>query len=231
LEFSIILATRDELDSLQRAAGAVLQNADGHAIELIIVDNGSTDGTPEWLGTLAGLDERVRVVRCAHNLGTGAARNIGLRLARGRHVVILDTSVEFAGDVLSPLASALEDDGTGIVGPFGVNTDNLRDFEDAAGPRVDAVEGYLMALRRDRVREVGLMDEKFRFYRHLDLDYSLSFRDAGYENRVVPGLPLRRHSHTDWERTPEEERQRLSKRNFYRFLKKFGHREDLLVRS
>jgi GT2 family glycosyltransferase len=73
------------------------------------------------------------------------------------------------------------------------------------------------------------MDEKFRFYRHLDLDYSFAFRAKGYRNRIVPDVPVRRHAHTDWERTPPEERDRLSKRNFYRFLHKYGHREDLLV--
>ena len=130
---------------------------------------------------------------------------------------------------MTQIAAALEDGTTGIVGPFGVNSEDMREFEDAPGPEVDAVEGYLMALRRSRVREVGLMDEKFRFYRHLDLDYSLAMRARGYRNRIVPDLPLRRHAHTDWERTPEEERDRLSKRNFYRFLKKYGHSTDLLL--
>jgi cysteinyl-tRNA synthetase len=229
MEFSLVVVSRDDIDSLQRSVEALLQHAQDHSIELIAIDNASTDGTAEWLRELAARDARVRVVQSGHNIGTGAARNIGMRLARGRYVAILDTSIEFAGDVLAPLAAALEDDRAGIVGAFGVNTDNLRDFVDAPGPLVDAVEGYLMAFRRDRVSEVGLMDEKFRFYRHLDLDYSLAFRAAGYENRVVPALPLRRHAHTDWDRTPPEERDRLSKRNYYRFLKKYGHREDLLL--
>jgi GT2 family glycosyltransferase len=86
-----------------------------------------------------------------------------------------------------------------------------------------------MAFRRDRIRDVGLMDEKFRFYGHLDLDYSFAFRGKGYRNRIVRDVPVRRHAHTDWERTPPEERDRLSKRNFYRFLHKYGHREDLLL--
>jgi cysteinyl-tRNA synthetase len=143
--------------------------------------------------------------------------------------VLVDTSVEFAGDVLTPLGQALENGTTGIAGAFGVNTENLRDFEDAPGPEVDAVEGYLMAFRRKLARDIGLMDEKFRFYRHLDLDYSFAVREGGLHNRIVRDLPLRRHAHRDWERTPEDERDRLSKRNFYRFLKKYGHREDLLL--
>jgi cysteinyl-tRNA synthetase len=230
LSFSVIVTGRDDLEALQRTAASVLRHG-GAGVELIIIDNGSSDGTAAWLGELASRESSVQAVRCDHNLGTAAARNVGLRRARGRNVAIIDTSIELAGDALSPLAAALEEDGSGVVGPFGVNTADLRDFTDAPGPEVDAVEGYLMAFRRDRVREVGLMDEKFRFYRHLDLDYSLAFRDCGYRNRIVPGLPLRRHAHSDWERTPAEERDRLSKRNFYRFLKKYGHREDLLVAS
>ena len=228
-DFSLILTGRDDLEGLRRCADAVLRHDAGHRIELIVVDNGSSDGTADWLRELAARDERVRAIFSDHNMGTGAARNCGLRSARGRYVLLLDTSVEPTGDLLSPLAEALENGTTGIVGAFGVNSDDLRDFHDAAGPEVDAVEGYLMAFRRERVREVGLMDEKFRFYRHLDLDYSLAVRECGYRNRIVPNLPLRRHPHTDWERTPPQERDRLSKRNYYRFLKKHGHRTDLLL--
>ena len=217
------------MESLRRCAEAALRHAGDHQVELIIVDNGSSDGTDEWLREFAKSDARVQPIRCDHNLGTGAARNCGLRRARGRLVVLLDTSIEFTGEVLAPLAAALAEPSTGIVGPFGVNTQDLRDFQDAPGPEADAVEGYLMAFRRERVREAGLMDEKFRFYRHLDLDYSFACREYGYHNRIVPDLPLRRHAHSDWERTPEEERERLSKRNFYRFLKKHGERKDLLL--
>jgi cysteinyl-tRNA synthetase len=229
LEFSLIVIARDDLPSLERATAAALKHASGHEVELIVIDNASSDGTGEWLSELADADGRVQPVFCDHNLGTAAARNVGLRLARGRYVVLLDTSIEVAGDALTPLARTLEEDGVGVVGAVGVTTEDLRDFEDAPGPDVDAVEGYLMAFRRSLLREVGLMDEKFRFYRHLDLDYSFTFRELGYHNRIVTGLPLRRHAHSDWERTPPEERDRLSKRNFYRFLKKHGHRQDLLL--
>jgi cysteinyl-tRNA synthetase len=229
LEFSVILTGRDELTALRRAAESALRHSSDRDTELIVVDNGSTDGTDAWLRQAARVDSRVQAVVCDHNLGTAAARNIAMKRARGRNIVLIDTSIELAGDIFGPLAEALEDDRAGVVGPFGVNTNDLRQFEDAPGPDVDAVEGYLMAFRRERTREAGLFDEKFRFYRHLDLDYSLTLRERGYRNRIVPDLPLVRHAHTDWERTPEEERERLSKRNFYRFLKKHGHSQDVLV--
>jgi hypothetical protein len=46
---------------------------------------------------------------------------------------------------------------------------------------------------------------------------------------VVPGLPIQKHPHRLWEATPEPERARLSKRNFYRFLDRWGDRQDLLT--
>jgi len=228
-DFTVVVVGRDDRDSLERTVDAVLRHRGEHKIEVIVVDNGSADETPSWLDELARRDARVHPIRSDHNIGIGAARNCGLRAASGKYVVLVDTSVEFTGDVLAALAAVLEDDSTGVAGAFGVRTNDLRDFEDAPPPEVDAVEGYLMAFRRERVRDVGLMDEKFRFYRHLDLDYSFAFRAKGYRNRIVPDVPVRRHAHTDWERTPPDERDRLSKRNFYRFLHKYGHREDLLI--
>jgi len=46
---------------------------------------------------------------------------------------------------------------------------------------------------------------------------------------VVAGLPLSKHEHRLWEAETEEERERLSKKNFYRFLGRWGKRTDLLV--
>ena len=86
-----------------------------------------------------------------------------------------------------------------------------------------------MAFRREMLREVGFLDEKFRFYRHLDLDFSFAIRNRGYRSIIDVDLPVKRHDHVDWISTPEEERDRLSKRNFYRFLHKWGERTDLIA--
>jgi cysteinyl-tRNA synthetase len=227
--FSVCVVARDDLAGLQRCLPAVLEVSHGRDVEVIVVDNGSLDESPRWLDSLPAGDSRLRVVHCDHYLGAAAGRNVALKQSRGRFVLLLDTSVEVTGDIFSPLAEVLGDDSVGVAGAWGVATGDLRTFEDAHGPDVDAVEAYLMAFQRKRVREVGLMDEKYRFYRHLDLDYSFAFRNLGYRNVLVPGLPLRRHEHSEWSRLAEEERQRLSKRNFYRFLRRWGGRRDLLV--
>ncbi|MBI2912401.1 MAG: cysteine--tRNA ligase [Chloroflexi bacterium] len=211
------------LDSAQRWLGAT-------RAEIIVVDNGFEDECGHHLDDIAGHDQRLRVYHADHFLGTAAARNVSLRQARGRYVLFIDTSVEVAGDVFSRLRAMLDDPTVGIAGRWGVVTNDIRSFEEATSAGdVDAVEGYLMAFRRDVLREVGFLDEKYRFYRHLDLDFSFAVRSRGYRAVIDLDLPLVRHEHIEWASTPPEERDRLSKRNFYRFLRKWGERYDLLV--
>lgn len=160
--------------------------------------------------------------------GWAAARNAGLRRARGRIVLVVDGSVEAGGDVLGPLERALADPSVGVCGPFGLVTDDLRSFRETEGPDADAIEGYLMAFRRELLAGGLAFDERFRFYRAADLDLSFRVKDLGLRAVVVP-VPVVRHEHRTWEHTPPEERERLSKRNFYRFLDRFRGRFDLTV--
>jgi GT2 family glycosyltransferase len=94
---------------------------------------------------------------------------------------------------------------------------------------VDAVEAYCLAMRRAALREVRGFDHRFRFYRNADLDLSFAVRDRGWRAVRTAPLPLERHEHRGYAELPVEERDRLSRRNFYRFLKHWGDRRDLLL--
>jgi cysteinyl-tRNA synthetase len=194
------------------------------SIEHVVVDAGGVAGPPPWG------EEAARVVRVDADAGWGAARSAGVEVSVAPVVVVVDGSVEPVGDVLAPLAAALADPAVGVAGPVGVVTENLREFEPSDGPDVDAIEGYLMAFRRDVLVDAGGFDAGFRFYRAADLELSFRIKDLGLR-AVVVELPIRRHEHRRWTATPEPERDRLSKRNFYRFLDRFRDRTDLLVSS
>jgi cysteinyl-tRNA synthetase len=154
--------------------------------------------------------------------------NAGLRRATGRVVVVVDGSVEPVGDVLGPIESALDDPTVGVCGPFGISTSDLREFHESDGPDVDAIEGYLMAFRRDVLRDAGLFDERFRWYRTADIELSFRLKESGLR-AVVVDVPVRRHEHRMWQATSPQERERLSKRNYYRVLERFRDRFELLV--
>ncbi len=177
----------------------------------------------------------IEAIWTSERLGYAAATNIGLRRAIGPIAILLDTSLEPTGDIVTPLVRALEDPSVAVAGGWGIVSKDLRKFEDAPAGDVDAVEGYCLAFRRADYAERGPLDEHFRFYRNLDIWWSLVLRDGGdtEANRRavrIDGLPIKRHEHRGYASLPDAERDRQSKRNFYRILDRFGDRRDLLVR-
>ncbi|MGH2642284.1 MAG: glycosyltransferase [Actinomycetota bacterium] len=207
-------------EDIERAIAAFRAHAGGRSVQYVVAD--VTDREPSAWG------EGVDVVWLEEGTGWAAARNAGIRRTRGRTVLIADGSVEPTGDVFGPLEEALEDRGVGVCGPFGIVTRDLRQFDEARAGDVDAIEGYLMALRRETLVDVGFFDEKFRWYRTADVEFSFRVKDLDRRATIVD-VPVTKHDHRMWFETKPEDRARLSKRNFYRFLDRFRDRWDLLV--
>ena len=208
-------------DDIDRAIASFRAYAGERGLQFVVAD---VTGEPadRWGGD-------VEVVRLLEGTGWAAARNAGLRRARGRLVFALDGSIEATGDVVAPLEAALADRAVGVCGPFGIVTTDLREFEPAPDPGpCDAVEGYLMAFRREVLEDAGLFDEKFTWYRTADIEWSFRVKDAGYRCEVVEA-PVTKHEHRMWFETPRAERAKWSKRNFYRFLDRWRDRWDLVL--
>lgn len=216
------------------AASAMARNLAG-ASALVVVGDATDDATAEHVRALEG---SVELIRTSAPLGRAAALNAGIRRASGEIVVLLDPSIRPTGDIVSPLAEALRDPTVAIAGPFGLSSADLRRFEEVVPTDrpvgVAAIQGYCMAFRRADYIDRGPLDEGFRFYRNLDIWWSLALRDAGEGATpgravAVPNLPLERGEPWAWTSTPEAERDRLSRRNFYRVLDRFRTRLDLAV--
>ena len=230
VEVSIVLVACNYQEDVQRCIQSALRWSDASSVEVVAVDNGSTDGTSRWLEKMAQRDSRVRVVHTDHILGDAAAKNIGLKQSLGRIVVMLDTSAEVTGVLYTRLIQTLSDSRVGMVGPFGLTTTDLRHFDEVADPaKVDAIQAYCFAFRRADLAKVGWMPESFRFYRNLDIQFSFQFRASGFKIMADRSLPVHRHEHRQWSELAEEERDKLSHDNFQRFLKRWDHRKDLLV--
>ena len=228
---TFVIAAGGDASDLERAVRSVHAHVAGGVDVVVVADHPAPDVGPV-LESLAGSGE---VLRTSEVLGTGAAWNMGLRRATGEVVIVMDPSIEILGDVVGPLASALRDPRVAVAGPFGLLSADLRRFDESTkAGRVTAIEGYLMAFRRADVSTHGPVDEGFRFYRNLDIWWSLALRDAGpgappRDALVVQDLPLARHEHRGWTSLAPAERDRLSKRNFYRLLDRFRDRDDLIV--
>jgi cysteinyl-tRNA synthetase len=211
-----------------RWLSGVVAHSAGHDFEALIVDNAGDAEVKRWLDTAAG--ERTRVLTVDPPEGWAQAANRGLEACAGEVVILFDPGVELTGDVAGPLLDALSDPEVAVAGAFGVTAaGSIGHFHSDAGPEVDALEGYVLAFRRPEALAVGGFDRKFRYYRLADIElcYRLRHRLGG-RALVVPGLPVVKHEHRLWEAQGEEERERLSRRNYHRLIELWGKREDLL---
>lgn len=94
IRVSIIVAAYNAERRIRRAIDSALMQTES-ALEVLVVDDASTDGTAAVVAACAGADHRVRLVRMPVNTGPGAARNAGLAVARGDWVAILDADDRF----------------------------------------------------------------------------------------------------------------------------------------
>jgi GT2 family glycosyltransferase len=216
-------------DDAQRWLDSILRHDLAVDREALLVDNSGSPDVARWAD--ASRREGVRILHLEPPRGFGAAVNAGIDAAAGEVIVLFDPGTEATGDVGSALIEALKQPQVVLAGAFGVRGHGtLKHFHEHAGPEVEAVEGYCLAFHRAQAIDAGGFDEKFNFYRMADIEFSFRLRDrTGGSAVVVGGLPLQKHAHRLWETADPAERERLSKKNFYRFLDRFGKREDLLL--
>lgn len=175
--------------------------------EILLVDNGSTDGSKEWV---AAHYPMVRIERTEQNLGVPGGVNFGLARARGRYVAILNNDIEAEPQWLAESVSALEQYPEAGFTASRVRLFYQRERLDTAGdlyfragypakrgwlhrdgPEFDAPRWVFGACavaalyRRELLESVGFMDEDFESGLE-DLDLSFRAQLRGYKCRYVP---------------------------------------------
>ena len=106
---SIIVPVHNAASSLHRALRSVLSQTLTD-YELILVDDCSADESIRMLKKYGELDERVRLFSTSRNSGPGAARNVGLKNARGRYIAFLDADDFWVRNKLELQVRSFEDD-------------------------------------------------------------------------------------------------------------------------
>lgn len=106
---SVVIATHNRESLLPGAVESFLAQT-VQDFEVLIVDDGSTDGTPGGLQDLERMDSRIRAFRTPGNVGPGAARNLAFAHARGRYVAVQDDDDFSYPDRLERQVLAFEQD-------------------------------------------------------------------------------------------------------------------------
>jgi GT2 family glycosyltransferase/tetratricopeptide (TPR) repeat protein len=175
--------------------------------EVIIVDNGSTDGTPEFLKTWQAGHANCTVIRNESNRGFAGGNNQGLAVARGEYVLWLNNdTVVTPGWLDAMLAVSARHPETGLVGPMSNRVSGPQFVREAvysnltempayaaqftqanAGQSFEVVRavGFCLLCTRAVVAQIGALDETFGSGNFEDDDYCLRTQLAGFRIRIA----------------------------------------------
>lgn len=265
IDLSVVVVSWNTRDLTDRCLASV-ENAlvrchtrSGLSSEIIVVDNGSADGTALML---ASHHPNARAIALATNLGFAAGTNVGLRQARGSVVLLLNTDAWMdSAAIESCLAEFERQPDVGVVGPQLLHSDGrlqnsvhvhpslARELTPSWLPEliwparfpskrrppqrpvdVEAVKGAALFVRREVIEDVGLLCEDYFFFLE-ETDWCRRIRAASWRIRLVPAARVVHLSGASSKRRDPIRTRIEFHRSLYRFLRVHrGERTARLVR-
>ena len=185
--FSVVIPTYNRKPILEKCLTA-LEHQQVTDYEVIVVDDGSTDGTVDWLQTKADQFPHVRLF-CRNHLGAAAARNFGVEQARGDTIVFIDSDLVVTDVFLKAHVEALQQGqqelGNNQLFTYGrvINTCNFDDPTSEPYKITDFSAAYFatgnVAIARHWLLEAGLFDTGFKQYGWEDLELGVRLKNLG----------------------------------------------------
>jgi GT2 family glycosyltransferase len=212
-EITVTLILDGFLDDFLVSVQSILDNC---AAPIYIVVNGKQD-----VQELEGLSSRISVNYQKQRLGWSNAVNLLLDEVTTDYLVIMDPSTRFVGNPFPEVIAKLEEKYVGVGWRGGLIdlADEWRSVIDKGDGEVDVLFGYFMALDRNFAREVKA-NPSAKYYRNADLELSLALREAGAK-LVQIELPLIQDRHHGYHDVDSAYREKHSKENYQRLLKRF----------
>lgn len=212
-------------------------------LEIIFVDNNSTDGTPAWLEEIRQQDPRVKIILNNVNYGFAKGNNQGLKIATGEYFVFLNNDTIVTNNWLESLLQHLvKERSIGIICPVTNNIGNdacIRvDYTDLDGIQQFAynytekniglnrnlrmVPLFCAMMRTELLRKVGGLNEDYKQGMFEDDDLNQEIKKLGFRISYAEDVFVHHFGRMSFKKIPTEEYQELFKANKAIFEKKWG---------
>ena len=200
---SIIIPTFNGASRIGKCLNALLPQVAGRDAEILVVNDGSTDNTADVVGRYSG----IRLITQT-NAGPGAARNRGVLEARGTIILFTDDDCVPMQDWLDAMIGPFEDaEVVGVRGVYRTHQERLAarfvqiEYEDRYRlmsnlDRIDFVDTYSAAFRRDRFLEMSGYDTSFPVACAEDIELSYRMSARGWKMKFAPAAIVY-HTHPD----------------------------------
>lgn len=178
VKYSIVIPTYNHCDDLLKPCiESIKTYTDLSNVEIIVVANGCTDNTRDYVNSLGSI---AKLIWVDDAIGYTKATNLGIRESTGDFVVLLNNDTELLPQAtntwLTMLEEPLADPKVGLTGP-------LQLFDDYSNS--DVLIFFCVMVRKSLFSEIGILDEIFSPGGGEDIDFTIRANQAGYKSVVV----------------------------------------------
>ncbi|CAF1753220.1 Glycosyl transferase family 2 [Bacillus subtilis] len=238
MKTSIIVLTYNQLALTKQCLESIWKHTNNDCIEVIVIDNGSHDGTRDYLKQITS----IKAIFNKTNEGFAKACNQGLEVASGDNILFLNNDTVVTNQWLEPMIKLLyQDDKIGMVGPVSnyvsgpqqvpVNYTNVEEIEDFSrlyclqqrgrSKAVLRLVGFCLLVKKKVLDQVGDFDERFVGGSFEDDDLSLRVLQAGYQLKIALDSFVHHHGHATFTGNPDLSISQLYEENRQRFIDKW----------
>ncbi len=217
---------------------SIWKHTNNDCIEVIVIDNGSHDGTRDYLKQITS----IKAIFNKMNEGFAKACNQGLEVASGDNILFLNNDTVVTNQWLEPMIKLLyQDDKIGMVGPVSnyvsgpqqvpVNYTNVEEIEDFSrlyclqqrgrSKAVLRLVRFCLLVKKKVLDQVGGFDERFVGGSFEDDDLSLRVLQAGYQLKIALDSFVHHHGHATFTGNPDLSISQLYEENRQRFIDKW----------
>jgi len=241
---SVIVLTYNQLSYTKLCIQSIIENTAYPNVELILVDNNSSDDTQAYLSELGQLDPRIKVILNKDNLGFAEGNNVGIKASTGDYLILLNNDTVVTRGWLTNLVKHFaQNKKLGLLGPvtnsianeakIETNYNTLKQMHlfafdytqknmNVLYEEVDVLAMFCLMVSREALSKIGLIDSSYGIGMFEDDDYSYKAKSFGFEIKCAEDVFIHHYGSASFNKIENSELMELFSRNQAIFEKKWN---------